>query len=278
MAYAVARGVTRLGVSGDDRRWSLEFAVYLLIMCLLYRYRKHRWRLWLTAALGLAAVVMVVVSASVPDWQPLTALEYPAVEAQVIPGGEYVELSRQLPPRGRQLTALHVAFWVCSPDLALAAGHATKLESGSYQATIYGDGPEQSTAAVERAEVIGDHGFGLVVAGLPRPERLAVPLAAAAELRAGPASVVSFGREHPVELVGFTERDGLPYLVLKADRAGVFYPGVSGSPVLQDGRLIAVHAQSPRFSTRWGLALVAAVAWLGMAEQGYFDPHEAEGR
>lgn len=215
-----------------------RYVAYALVVCCL----SERWYKW-----PLAIVIMILCSGGafyhtgadriVQQASPIPINAVAEVDASVIPGGDRLEICT---PGGHMLVRI---CYYRSDGRAAAAAHRSSMELGDYR---IGDG--EGFHLPDLVSVIENTDHGLVVEGYPPtpPDRSPLPIANAAEIEVGASAMVLQGEEPPigVEVKGYEIRNGKQMLVLipvvPDPRLG---PGCSGSPVVQDGKIIGfIHS------------------------------------
>lgn len=175
------------------------------------------------------------------DVSELPEVALPEVAVSVIPGGDF--FSTRIEP-GKVIKAT-VCFY--KGGVAVVAAHDCGLSPGILDhCTLLND---------ERVEgevtLIEDTAWGFAVRPLESPdERQELPLANARDVSVGePATCLLPGSQSfDVEVAGWTTREGRPYLVVSSPRK--ITNGMSGVPVVQNGRIIGFVAATWPLSAR----------------------------
>jgi len=113
---------------------------------------------------------------------------------------------------------------------------------------------------------------GMVLSGVKCPEddRRPLPIANVSEIRVGESAVALAPPGDPIELevLGFLEMRGVQYLLARGPK-NILVQGDSGTPVIQDGRIIGFFTMI--FQTDRGLK------FLRLASEVYLETMEAVG-
>jgi hypothetical protein len=165
----------------------------------------------------------------------------PEVSVSVVPGGDLFH-TRISPERCSEAT---VCFY--RDGVAVVAAHSCGFSPGVLEPhTLLNDEPVEGVV-----NLIEDTQWGFAVSPLRPPvERQEMPLANAHEVLVGERATCLVPGSEPfdVEVAGWTMRLDQPYLVIKSPRR--IAKGMSGSPVLQNGRIIGFLAATWPFTGR----------------------------
>lgn len=188
----------------------------------------------LSIALDGARVVLSDVSES-PE------VPLPTVSAWVVPGGDLFH-TRVSPER---CTEAAVCFY--KDGVAVVAAHSCGLSPGVLDphTQLNGEPVEGVVTLIE------DTKWGVAVSPLEPPaERQEIRLANAHEVSVGETATCLVPKSEPfeVEVAGWTTRLDEQYLVIKSPRR--IAKGMSGSPVLQSGRIIGFLSATWPFTSR----------------------------
>ncbi len=180
-----------------------------------------------------------------------------AVEATVVPGGESITVH----PAGAQSAA---GMTSCFYDrgLMVAAAHRCGLPEPPWELclTCFAAGLVDGVPTLE-----ADTPDGIVISGVkcPDEDRRPLPIGGLVDVHVDQTAtlVVSGGADQEAAMLGYVLRDEVQFLVVRMASGGTgIGAGMSGTPVVQDGKLIAFLAGRPWWdlSGRLGLARLAA--------------------
>ncbi len=163
------------------------------------------------------------------------------VTASVEVGGETIWV---VPPEGRGVIAT-ICFY--QGDMSVIAAHPVPLNDGPWPMRVEPHIPVGMVHGVP--EFVTSTPYGAVLKGLgPLGEgRERMEIAAATEIAVGEDAELrsSWKGTLPVRVLGFTERDGEPFLVLQFhSEKDVFEGGMSGSPVVQGDKIVGFAAMT----------------------------------
>ncbi len=212
-------------------------AFALVIWCISKRW--HRWLLMLVITLLCSYGTFYHTGANsiVSKAAPTPVRPVAEVRASVIPGGDRLEICT---------VDGHLVVRVCyylGDGSAIAAAHRGDLSVGEHKVALEG------IHLRDPISVVADTNYGLVIEGYPPTptDRTPLPIASAAEIMVGEKGMVLQGDEPPIEvqIKGFQDANGVQKLVLTpaATRDPRLRPGSSGSPVVQNGKIIGfIHS------------------------------------
>lgn len=218
-------------------------ATLLLLFASSYRLRVKLLLIPLVLGLSLPwAFYHLLSQAVLATAGPTPYIEVPAPEEQVTLGGGYIVLS-EFQSSEYSGVALSTSFYL--PDgLVVGAAHAVGLDPLSCTASLNHNEQIQTG----RAELLQDTEAGVLLRltgiDLPTDPVMAIAGTKDIETRAEAELFSSLGLSGPVTVVGYHQEDGKQYLVLTvAGGADRLVPGMSGSPVVQNGRIIGCMAR-----------------------------------
>lgn len=169
---------------------------------------------------------------------PIAAVE--PIDGQVSLGGGHIVLlkpARQLnaPPP----TAVFTTNYYLGPELVVGAAHKMDLDLDMYQASLTVQG-EIQTGSIQ-VLVNSDYGALVRLIGMSSPETALTPIGGTESIAVGETAEVlsTYGWSGSVTVAGYHSQNGQQYLLLTTP-AGTrdAQPGMSGSPVLQNGKVI----------------------------------------
>lgn len=237
---------------------------HLLLLLILacassFRIYKRWWPRLLTMLfiVGLFLYVVggqVMVLTGISD-TPLIKHSTPsAPSVEIVPGGDSVHISffkaqnyAEIPTHVK----IVVCFYIPSDEPRLvAAAHSCGLKTGDLAQIL----PSSEVMAVEphrHVTILCDCEDGVIFDGLkcPDPNRRALPLASVDEVIVGEEAIISISESTvPVKVLGFGMIGRNHLLVLQTcseDPGG--WKGKSGSPIIQNGKVIAFLHSVSRF-------------------------------
>jgi len=172
---------------------------------------------------------------------------------EVILGGDNVYLQFGDPSRPSSLRGT-VCFYI--NDLAVAFAHSIAVPDVEYAI-----GSTVARGLIKDAALVANKNAGVVFAGLSVPsDRSKMPLAGTESVELGADATIysPYLRPYAVKVRGYTHVRGLQHIVLEAyDKLGEASPGMSGSPIVQDGKIIGFLARVQQ-NGRIIMAVVAA--------------------
>lgn len=243
--------------------WVL-FMLGLSLLIALASYSQYKWLL--IPLLLLIALPVYQYSFADRDLLTLGLLRRPLREItppqmEVTLGGESIYVFGEFEAT--------VCFYVGNEIAVIASHYCSGIEAGEvYQVQIYNDVLEQRGSA--RVLANDDWGVALALQGIDvscflRPR---LPIAGTAEICIGGSAMLHSTQRgsFPVTVFGYRRAPGAQHLVVRAlSKAHPIEPGMSGSPLVQDGKLIGFISGSYTIATRppsVGLARTAAdVYW-----------------
>ena len=190
--------------------------------------------------------------------EPLCTLDFGGQEEEtsVIVGGERVVLQLE----DGYIMKAHVS-WYTPEGHAVLVGHPVSysfIPGENYSVLVGG-------VKVRTVTVLASEDFGLLIAGLPVPDRTPVLLAKARHIHLGPAEVMVAEGVLSVEILGASRSSNQEIKLGTA--SGALIHGHSGAPVLQDGRLVGVVRGVGWFrGCRWATARLALPMYFEVAE------------
>lgn len=176
--------------------------------------------------------------------RPLQPL--PTLEVSVVPGGELFKWSALVEQRTSielRRSWVTVCFYVPDDDLCAIAAHSCGLEAGDVL-DLTEDSEALPAGPSPKVRVLADVQEGVAIKKVkcPEPDRKAIPLAGEEDIKVGEEAVIrtlSTG-DIRVEVMGFTTLKDGHFLVLQLlDDDVEVGPGMSGSPVMQSGKIVA---------------------------------------
>ncbi len=269
----VALGIHVYGTS-PLREVKLVLLIGLVAALSLPQRKVHRI-LASVAVLVVAAVLSFQVLVQfATSWIRSSASEEPlwevaAPEQQVTLGGQrlYYDLDSQ--------ALLGTVGFSPSDGVLVVLAHAAEpLAVGQQVGLVIS---QAGTSIDCQAQVLSNDQVGVVM-GLPEGVRLngeLVPIGGTEDIRVGEEALVytDFRETFAVVVDGFFEFQDHQVIVLTpVDPAHKIVSGMSGSPVVQNGKLIgmlALRVQAPRQTENYGLARLAAEIYAGTAD--HFD-------
>ena len=209
-------------------------------------------------------VVIVVMPAGayyLNSFAPLKYVELPRPGVSVILGGDELRLYQT----GGVTLSGTVCFYT-SDDLAIGFAHSLDSNPVENVARV------QSGLDLLDVTIVADTEVGVVIRGIPHPEpRRVLPLGGTADITiGGRAMVYPRGRDpYEVTVQYISSLDDSLHILLKPDTVSQrIMPGDSGSPVVQNGVIIAFANRSPLFNQFY--AIVAAEVYDGVKQ--YLTP------
>lgn len=216
----------------NKRWWMLLVALPVIVLLLLYSF-------------GIDMIVSQIVYDS--PFQLSTESD-----VQVVPGGEVLSLSVAIEKESGQVVQqrnVTVCFYMPEDGPCVVGAHSLDLKPGD----TYGISPVSETRVSENchtARVLADSQYGVALLGpkCPDPNREELLLAGADEVKIGEEAVIrTFAKgDIPVNVLGFAMVGDDHFLVVRCidGKAGVG-PGMSGSPIIQDDRIVGfLHSVS----------------------------------
>lgn len=172
---------------------------------------------------------------------PIREVAAPGVA--VAPGGSYLLVYGV--GDGDNVSVFTVCYFL-DADTVVAAAHRMELAEGEYVATLSGPGLVQSGSI----QVLVDTDAGVLLRGveISRSTEQRLPLAGTSDIQVGmTAEVIStYGWSGQVTVAGYDQLGDAQYLVLtRGQFEGEVIPGMSGSPVVQNGKIIGFIARAP---------------------------------
>lgn len=205
--------------------------------------------------------------------------QLPELDVSVIPGGESLQWSVAVEQGSRSVvktSKVIVCFYMPGDGPCVVAAHSCGREAG--------DTPDISptsealvSGSSRPAAVLADCDHGVVFSGLkcPDPDRKALPLAGAEDVKVGEEAVICTlsNGDIPVKVIGFCMMNNNHFLVLESldDEAGVG-PGMSGGPIIQDGKIIAFLHSGTRFHRGPRFVMARPALEVYDALQEYLEP------
>lgn len=237
------------------------------VLCVIFSAAAYciKKRFWVPMVAWLVILPVFVYSSFAYMVETLFVRSYPvqplpAVNAGVMLGGDLLRLHEA--ERCFQVT---VCFYVPGTDLGAVAAHSCDSTPGqtfraslkSFAATgiaIPLTCPQMDPDALT-VSVVSDTDFGVVVSGLKCPEtdREELPVGQAEDIRVGEEASIYSSRSGVVScrILGFDEVGRYQMLVVRlVDERIRIGSGDSGSPVVQDGRIIGFVAGTWSFPYR----------------------------
>ena len=163
----------------------------------------------------------------------------PVVDGRVVLGGDRLRLHS-----AEKCFGVAVCFWIPERDWCVAAAHSCETLPGSgFKANFTLDRCPNSDPDATIVKVVADGSSGLVLSGLdvPNGSREELTIGGSEDIHVGEEALLysSVDRTTPVQVLGFSMmRDQQVLLVKVLRKEADLGPGASGSPLVQDGRII----------------------------------------
>lgn len=206
------------------RRWWVPIVTCLLVVLLIVSFHGQE----------------IVVSQTVSE-TPFR--EVSETDVSVVLGGDalhlYFTVQEELRTVAKEMRVT-VCFYVPGSDTCVAAAHSMGLEAGqTYNISIAGE--TGVLVSLPATMVLADCEYGMVFAGTscPDSDRRKYVLAGVQDVRVGEEVVVrnkTMG-DVTVKVLGFSMVEDDQFLMLECV-TGELGPGTSGSPIIQDGKII----------------------------------------
>ncbi len=258
----------------------------LLILVGVFCFCAHtlykRW--WVPLIAFLLAIVVCtyavggdLIAYEIVSETPLQQL--PELDVSVIPGGELLQWSVAVEQGSRSVvktSKVIVCFYMPGDGPCVVAAHPCGREAGDTP-DISPNSEALVSGSSRPASVLADCEHGVVFAGLrcPDPDRKALPLAGAEDVKVGEEAVIctlSKG-DIPVKVMGFSMMNDAHLLVLQRfDKDAEVGAGMSGSPVIQDGKIIAFLHSVTRFHRGPRFVMARPALEVYDALQEYLEP------
>ncbi len=173
---------------------------------------------------------------------PAPYVQVTAPQEQVVLGGGHIVLSEFMTSEYSGV-ALSTSFYL--PDgLVVGAAHAVGLDQVSCSAILNHNGQIQTG----KAEILRDTDAGVLLqlTGINLPAEPLMSIAGTSDIQTSAEAELfpGVGPSSPVKVVGYHQEDGKQYLVMTiVDGAEELVPGMSGSPIVQNGSIIGCMAR-----------------------------------
>ena len=194
--------------------------------------------------------------------RPLAAVASPGV--LVRPGGQTITFRDS---EARRTVTLTTCYYP-TEGLAVGAAHSVDLEANrQYPSVFIAQGKAQDGSAY----ILGDTPLGVLIksSDLVWPKTRAMEIAGTNDIRLAEAEVWSMvGGTFPVEIIGYSRTSDGQYLMIRClNESDQIIPGMSGSPLVQDGRIVGFVARAfTANGTCYGEAMLAADVYSALAK------------